>query len=116
MSIVTKVTSAHLMKPGAKRRRSKVTIEEDRRRAAAEHAAVAAKFAELEQFRANEEAFLQKKQRLESNDELVKSMFREGVLKTEPNGTITAVKTGEEQARLKEENQIEEARRQEQRR
>ncbi len=47
------------------------------------------KMAELEELRAYRDEYEAKRQRLEERDKLVESMFEEGVIKREVNGSIS---------------------------
>ena len=88
------------MKPGAKRRRSKITIEQQKRDALLQKQEIEAKLAELERFKERDDAFERKRQRLEDNELMVQQMFEAGVIKTDQSDQIVEVQDQRERAQI----------------
>ena len=94
------------MKPGAKRRRSKITIEQQKRDALLQKQEIEAKLAELERFKERDDAFERKRQRLEDNELMVQQMFEDGIIKTDQSGQIVEVQDQRERAQIASKTKI----------
>ena len=110
------------MKPGAKRRRSKEEIKQEKEQEATKAKEMADALIELEELRANkrlqelkkigDEAEIKRLQEekalLEDNDNLVKQMWKAGCLKRNENGNMDMITNPEEREQLRQQRELEE--------